>query len=207
LSTIGSSSRTAGHKRSNNMSGGALKRTSAGGHGRAERTRQKLLRAFVDLVMTRGSLQISPADVAARAGVRRSTLYTHFGGRLELLEASLMGPCTALAGAVRVGSSPSELLPLLHHLQSQSARTGALLRDPLNSLWAKCLARAIATTLREDRSGVRHRPTIPHQLLAPVLAEVQLAIIRCWLENPAGVNAEMLAATLSASTRRLLSGG
>ena len=177
-----------------------------GRQGRAERTRERLLQSFVELVVTRGSTQISPADVAACAGVGRSTLYTHFGGRLELLEASLAGPCSALAAAVRVGSSSADLLPLLQHLRSQSTRSGALFRDPIYSVWANCLARAISARLRQDSPRVRRRPTIPRQLLAPVLAELQLAIIRCWLGDPSGVSTEAVADSLTSSTQRLLAG-
>lgn len=174
--------------------------------GRAERTRQQLLRSFVELVVSRGSTQISPAEVAACAGVGRSTLYTHFSGRKELLEASLAGPCGALAAAVRAGSASSDLLPLLQHLRSQSARSKVLFRDPIYSLWAKCLTRAISTSLRHDSNRVQRRPTIPRQLLAPVLAEVQLAIIRCWLVDPSSVSTEAIAETLTSSAQRLLAG-
>jgi AcrR family transcriptional regulator len=174
---------------------------------RAARTRQRLLSAFVELVVSRGSTRISPADVAARAGVGRSTLYTHFGGRLELLDASLVGPCTALARSVLLGSSASELLPLLRHLRDQSARRQVLFGDPLYSVWAKRLTRAIAASLRQDVNRARRRPAIPSQLLAPVLAELQLAIIRCWLADPSRANAETVAATLTASAHGILMGG
>jgi AcrR family transcriptional regulator len=179
-------------------------RNSISRRGRAQRTRQQLLRAFVELVVSRGSTQISPAEVAARAGVGRSTLYTHFAGRRELLEASLARPCGALAASVRAGSASSDLLPLLQHLRSQSARSKVLFRDPFYSLWAKCLARAISVSLRQDANHVRRRPTIPRQLVAPVVAEVQLAIIRCWLVDPSAVSTEGVAETLTSSTQRLL---
>ena len=184
-------------------------RDSASHGGRAGRTREQLLRAFIGLVVSRGSTQVSPADVAACAGVGRSTLYTHFGGRRELLEASLVGPCTVLAGTVRAASSSSDLLPLLRHLRSQSARSRATFRDPRDpflSLWTRCLTRALRERLRHDPDRMSHRPTIPRQWLAPVLAEVQLAIIRTWLVDPSGASTEAVADALISTTRRLLCG-
>jgi len=179
---------------------------SSGRRARAQRTRERLLKAFVELVVTRGSVHISPADVAARAGVGRSTLYTHFGGRQGLLEASLAGPCRALAASVRAGSSSTDLLPLLQHLRSQSTRGETLFHDSFYSVWAGCLARAFSVRLHQDSNRVWHRPTIPRRLLAPVLAEVQLAIIRCWLGNPSGISTEAVADSLILSTQRLLAG-
>src|SRR5262249_42797811 len=110
---------------------------------RAERTREKLLAAFIELALTRGYARLSPNDVAARAGVGRSTLYTPFGGLLELLEASLARPCAALAASVRTEPPSDALLQLLGHFRAQWGRNAAFFREPIYSLWSKCLARAI----------------------------------------------------------------
>lgn len=49
-------------------------------------TRQRLLRAAVE-VFGRGSVMTTPVDaVAAAAGVSKATLFFHFGSRLDLLE-------------------------------------------------------------------------------------------------------------------------
>jgi AcrR family transcriptional regulator len=171
---------------------------------RSERTRQKLLNAFVELVLSRGYLRVHPADVAARAGVGRSTLYTHFSGVLQLLEASLERHCSKLATTVRVQTSASDLLPLLSHYREQSHRNAAFFSDPIRSLWSNCLARSIARSLRQDPDRARHRPAIPREMLASVLADLQLAIICRWVAAPAAISAETVAATLIASARHLV---
>lgn len=171
---------------------------------RTERTREALLRSFTELVLTRGYEQLSVNDVAARAGIGRSTLYTHFAGLTRMLEASLEGPCTVLAGSVRLGSSPEALVPLLQHFQAESNRNPAFFREPIRSLWSRRLARTIAATLRRDPERSRHCPAIRRDLLPAVLAELQLAIICQWLANPSSLNAAAIAHTLSTSTRRLL---
>ncbi len=173
---------------------------------RSKRTREKLLKAFADVVLTRGYVRVRTADVAARAGVGRSTLYTHFSGVLPLLEASLERPCTRLAAAARVGAAASDLLPLLNHFREQWHRNAVFFREPIRSLWSICLARAIARSLRHDPGRMRHRPAIPRELLGSVLADLQIAIICRWLAGPAGTRAETIAATLVASSRRLIMG-
>ncbi len=164
------------------------------------------MQAFAAVVLTRGYEGLRPADVAARAGVGRSTFYTHFAGVLPLLEASLERPCAALAAAVRVQAKGSDLLPLLNHFREQWHRNAVFFREPIRSLWANCLARAIVSSLRYDPGRMRHHPAIPRELLGSVLADLQVAIICRWLARPSGASAEQIAATLVASSRRLVMG-
>jgi AcrR family transcriptional regulator len=175
---------------------------------RAQRTREKLLRAFVELFHARGFQHVSARDIAARAGVGRSTLYTHFGGPLEVLEASFEGACRMLADAVRVDTPSARLVPLLEHFRSQWHHNRDLFQEPIRSIWSRCLARAISDTLRHDPNRARHRPALPREWLAPALADLQLAIIRRWLAEPlaSAASASEVAVTLGASSRRLVTG-
>ena len=173
---------------------------------RAESTRDKLLRSFVSLVLDRGYEQLSVYEVVTLAGVGRSTFYTHFRGLRELLEVSLERPCIGLAASVHLRASPSDLIPLLDHFRAQSRTNSVFFRDPIRSIWSRCLARAIAVAVRGDPSRYQHRPVIPRELLAPVLAELQLAIINRWVTSRPSVSAEAIASALSASTHRLITG-
>jgi AcrR family transcriptional regulator len=183
-------------------------RSSFGPQPRTRRTREKLLRAFNELALTRGFAALPAGDIAACAGVGRSTLYVHFRGPLQLFEASLERLCLILAAAVRVDSPSSNLVPLLRHIRGQCARNPVLLEEPRYSIWSKSLARAITATLRRDPHRARHRPALPREWLAPVLAELMLAIIRRWLACP-DANAESagtIAAMLTAAAQRLIVG-
>jgi AcrR family transcriptional regulator len=172
---------------------------------RSQRTREKLVNAFVELVLTRGYERVCPADVAARAGVGRSTFYNHFSGVLALLETTLERPSRRLASAVRVRSAASDLVPLLQHFREQSAgRNPTFFCEPIRSLWSSCLARAIAQSLRRDPDRARHRPAIPRDMLSSVLAELQIAIICRWVAAPEATSVETIAASLTASARALV---
>ena len=173
---------------------------------RGERTRDRLLGSLIELVLDQGYEHLSVHEVVTVAGVARSTFYTHFRGLLELLEVSLERPCMALAASVRLRASPSDLVPLLIHFRAQSRSNSVFFRDPIRSIWSRCLARAIAVAVRGDPSRPQHRPVIPHELLAPVLAELQLAIINRWVTSRPAVSAEAIAVALSASTQRLITG-
>jgi AcrR family transcriptional regulator len=180
-------------------------RSSLRPQDRARRTRERLIRAFNELFLSRGFEQVSAQEIALHAGVGRSTLYTHFNGPLEVLEASLEGICRILAAAVRADSPSSRLVPLLEHLRSQWHRNRGFFEEPIRSVMSRCLARAISAALLTDPGRTRHRPALSREWLAPVLADLQLAIIRRWLTGQQA-SAAALAATLTASTQRLVSG-
>jgi AcrR family transcriptional regulator len=59
------------------------------GDRRARRSRAALTAAFTDLALERGYSGFGVNDVAERAAVGRSTLYTHFSGMDDLLAKSL----------------------------------------------------------------------------------------------------------------------
>jgi AcrR family transcriptional regulator len=164
----------------------------------------KLVRAFAELALSRGYEQLTPGDVAARAGVGRSTLYTHFTGLPRILEASLDRPCATLAASILASALADELVPLLRHFHSQRYHNAVFFRDPIRSVWSACLARAIAAKLRGTPNGHPGRPCIPREMLAPVLAEMQLAIICRWLTQAPSLSAEVVALALTASAQRII---
>lgn len=109
--------------------------------------------------------------------------------------------------AVRVRTAARDLLPLLIHFREQSHFNPVFFSEPIRSLWTNCLARSIARSLRQDPDRTRHRPAIPREMLGPVLAELQIAIICRWVAAPAATSAETIAATLTESARRLVMTG
>ena len=195
-------------KATRSCAAGVVMRNTLRPQSRAQRTREKLLRAFIELGSSRAFTKMSARDIAACAGVGRSTLYTHFGGPLELLEATLEESflCHVLAAAVRLDTPSSRLVPLLAHFRSQWHRNGMFFEEPIYSIWSRCLARAISSALRRDPNRARHRLAIPREWLAPALADLQLAIIRRWLADPKtrAASAEVVAAALTATTQRLV---
>jgi len=58
---------------------------------RVQRTRQRLHEAFISLILERGYDAVTVRDVVHRAGVGRSTFYTHFADLEELLVSRASG--------------------------------------------------------------------------------------------------------------------
>ena len=123
-----------------------------------------------------------------------------------MLEAGLELPCTVLAASVRSGSPAGDLAALMRHFQHHWGRTRAFFCEPILSLWVRRLSRDIALSLRRDPDYSRHRPVVVRESLAPLLADLQLTIVRRWLLAGGTISPESIARTMKAVTGRLLYG-
>ena len=74
---------------------------------RIDRTRGALLQAFIGLLIADGFESITVAALAQHANVGRSTFYTHFRSREDILRVSLTMPSLPLARLVGHASAPS----------------------------------------------------------------------------------------------------
>src|ERR1019366_193000 len=168
---------------------------------RIERTRQALMRALVDLLLSEDLESITIASIVARADVGRSTFYTHFRGRDDILKASLSFPSAPLA---RIVGEPVEvvvLLPLLAHFREQRRLARAFTQGPLRRLWVRRLAELIEPDLSALALRLRARPLLPVALASLEVAELRIALIVQWLASRDPVPPEAVAEALIALTR------
>ena len=128
---------------------------------RAQRTRQALKLAFIELVLTRGYEELTAAEISRRANVGRSTFYLHYPSKESLLAESMRNPSTPMAACVGGDLTPQQLVPLLDHFREQRAVNRAFFAYPIRSLWVKSLAALIESrlTLVARTSGILRKPT------------------------------------------------
>lgn len=171
---------------------------------RTQRTRQALLSAFVELVLTRGYLAVSAGEIARKANVGRSTFYLHYAGKDALLKESLETPSRALAGCVGGKLTPEQLTRLLEHFREQRAVNRVFFEDPIRTFWIRCVATCIEPYLARQQPGGM-RPRMPRSLVALMIAEMQIALITHWITRRVSVSSDVIGAALMASTRAMVS--
>jgi AcrR family transcriptional regulator len=169
---------------------------------RVQRTRQALMSAFIELVLTRGYEALTAGDISRKANVGRSTFYLHYTNKAALLAESMRNPSSRMAACVDGNVTPQQLLPLLEHFRQQRSVNRTFFADPIRSLWVKSLAALIEPRLAKT-SGIRL--DLPRSLVALMIAEMQIALITHWLTCGSTPKAELIAATLVANTRAMLS--
>jgi len=159
---------------------------------RARRTRAAIVTAFNQLLFVKGYDDITPAEVAERADVGRSTFYEHYSGKNDILAQSLAGILRPIARAGLTAAPEPALTTVIEHFWTSRRFASALLageaRPVVNSLLRDMVAEEIA--------DAQPAASIPVFLLATHLANGHLALIEEWLTGRHGCPAPRLAETL-----------
>jgi AcrR family transcriptional regulator len=163
---------------------------------RAARSRELLLRAFRDLVLRQPYESLSVADVAAQAGVGRSTLYQHFAGKNALLAASIAHPLAGLARLVEAEAEPAHLVPLLEHFWGNRALARAVFTGHARRVATQVLVTLIEQRLTARGFARRGALILPMRLAAVQLADMMLAPIIAWLLGESRSTPQVLAGAL-----------
>jgi AcrR family transcriptional regulator len=159
--------------------------------------------AFIELVLTRGYEGLTAEDISRKANVGRSTFYLHYASKAALLTESMRNPSNQMAACVDGILTPQQLVPLLDHFREQRTVNRTFFADPIRSLWVQSLAALIEPRLAARTGG--SRSDLPRSLVALMIAEMQIALITHWLTCKSALKAELIAATLIANTRAMLS--
>ena len=171
---------------------------------RTERTRQALMGACVALLLSEGLEILTVGRIVEHANVGRSTFYTHFRGRDDILGATMVRPSGPLADIVDRDVGPATLLPLLAHLLGQRRLSRVFFTGPLRRVWVNCLAGMIEPRLVSLAPRSRARPLLPLPLVALEVAEVQIGLVSHWLAGRQAARPEAVALALIASTRAVV---
>jgi AcrR family transcriptional regulator len=172
---------------------------------RVDRTRAALMRAFVDLMLSQELETITVGSIVERANVGRSTFYTHFRGRQDILKASLEFPSLPLARAATEDVGEDSLLGLLAHFRQQRRLARAFTSGAMRQLWVHRLAELIEPRLAALARRPPARPLLPSSLAALAIAELQIGFIVHWLASHAPPSPEATADALIAASRGVVS--
>jgi AcrR family transcriptional regulator len=148
---------------------------------RVERTRNALMNAFVELLLSQGYATLSVERIAARADVGRSTFYMHFKSREDMLKQALQRPSAPLAAVVDGSITAEALVPQLVHFVEQRRKNRVFFESPVRELWVKCLADMIEPRLANLSRKRRGSPVLPLAMIAAQIADAQVSLVSKWL--------------------------
>lgn len=168
---------------------------------RVRRTRSAIVSAFNRLILEGGYASVTPAGIAAAAGVGRSTFYEHFGGVDDVLGQTLASIFSPLAAGCLEDTMPEQASRALEHFWRNRRLGRALLSGPAYRVVLRAFAAEFESALaRLPGSRVRHHSLKP-ELIALQLAAGQLALIDAWLMGRSGHSPAQIARALHASGR------
>ena len=155
---------------------------------RVQRTRAALLAAFNKLFLEHGYEALTPAQIAAEAGVGRSTFfYEHHPVKEALLRHSVTPFLQPLADAA-VGRETPSLTSAVHHCWQNRRLATRLLADRPSRVIRDHLVELTTRAMRTTGAS----NDIPLSLLATGLAGAQLALLEAWLSGRHACTAEQL---------------
>jgi AcrR family transcriptional regulator len=161
---------------------------------RVQKTRQLLHRALATLIREKPYESISVRDILDRANVGRSTFYTHFRDKDELLVSAIHD----LLASVRSDRTPSPAkccermisfsLPIFEHIDQHrrtgDAAIGAKDRARLHDYLREVLAKLIADDMAKGLPGPRQAAgRIPPGLLVDYLSSTFVLVLNWWVES------------------------
>lgn len=149
-------------------------------------TRETVQRAFVGLLFQRRYDSIRVGDIITAAGVGRSTFYTHFKSKDEVLLSAIEPILIALADGAAGLAHASSLAAVLEHVWEQRAMGRLIFTPELLPRLQRKLAAMIADRLEGDDAA----------MIATGLAAAQLAMLQLWVTGGAPSSAQALAAIL-----------
>lgn len=165
---------------------------------RRRRTRKALQQAFVALFFEHGFDEIGITDIAARAGVGRSTLYEHYRGKDELLLDTVRHPFDRLAVVVDADVATADVAAALRHFWDNRANARSLRRESSRRALARVYARLVAARLAKRAEAGAATPR-----MAAIVAEAQLGVLLGWLAGDIDATPEQLAGALVRMVRGL----
>jgi AcrR family transcriptional regulator len=180
---------------------------------RIQRTHEVLHRALISLIVEKSYEVITVQDIIDRANVGRSTFYTHYVGKQDLLRAGLKHLKEQLLAhqkAARTMKGPSKhrvfafSAALFEHVDSYrpvyhaivGRQSGTIVMSELRAQLAELVQNDLKTLSPKDRST-----DVPHNALIHFVVGALLSVITWWLDersklSPAEANAVFRRLTL-----------
>ena len=163
---------------------------------RAQRTREQLQKALIELISERRYDAITIQDIVDRAEVGRTTFYQYYDSKDDLF----MSCHEAIVNEFRAGplsphplsreellspEAPSKMIAAYRHLEEARARLYPIFQGKDGPLILRRMrdrsAQEIETNLRA--AFAEADCTVPLDILANYLAGAQIALIQWWLEK------------------------
>jgi AcrR family transcriptional regulator len=163
-----------------------------------ERTRQFLLNALIDLIVEKGYEKVTVQDIIDRANVGRTTFYSHFQGKEDLL-LSGFERFNHLFENFRSESSPEKSvldfsLVLFRHADEQRQAFKALYGKQARGVVSYHFEQALIAYLKEgfQATFLKKKQIVPWDVFVQYLSSTFLGLLTWWLDNDISYSAEQM---------------
>jgi AcrR family transcriptional regulator len=165
---------------------------------RVQRTIRALREALLDLIIEKSYEDVTIQDIIDRANVGRSTFYSHFYDKEQLLlgcigwlrqsltEQRAASPETDGSAGFRFGFS----LAMLKHVQANERLYRATVGRDSGTLVLHHVQRMIAELAEEEMARLNQSWMLPRQVLLAYIVHTYMALLQWWIEHDSARSAE-----------------
>ncbi len=166
---------------------------------RVQRTRKLLEEALVTLIEQKGYDAITVQDIIDEANLGRSTFYTHYIDKDDLLKRSMSGLVHSMMGHLGRSDTPEDehrgrllsTLPLFRHVKKRYRLYKAMLGGRGIDMVIKAVRHHLAEHIQEQIEKTDpKKDAVPPPVTAAFLAGAVLTLLTYWLDNKMPYTAE-----------------
>jgi AcrR family transcriptional regulator len=169
--------------------GGQMKSKQDKQDRRSQRTRRLVSAAMIDLLREKRYDAITVQDLLDRADIGRSTFYTHYFDKQDVLASLIEQLLETVRKPLSLKDAGQGIVPSLalfrlayqhQHQQLQAilhGHAGEMLWETMQTALCRTIEQALATAGAESRS-----PSVPLALVSEYLAGAFLTLFKWWLE-------------------------
>lgn len=180
---------------------------------RVRRTRSLLHEALFGLIGEKDYDRIPVSEILRRANIGRSTFYTHFRDKDDLLASAIQQKLQLMRAAGPASTLPNERLvgfsrAVFEHIDANRAAGGARMGRRGRAILHEHFRRVLACWIRDEmartpRVRARSSGGIPMELLAQHVASTFVLVLNWWVDadcvsSPADADAQFRALVLPA---------
>ncbi len=158
------------------------------------RTKNRLKSALLELIARRNYDEITVEEIADLAQIGRSTFYSHFSSKEELLFAGFDYWVLSLAQPLRASASPKRFqfsLPMLHHIRAQKHFFQATVERSASGGVRRKTTALIAEVARRELERIEpSREPASREAQAHTVAGAFLGLVSWWLASGDRMTAE-----------------
>lgn len=177
---------------------------------RTVQTRQRIDRAFVELLAKRAYGSIRVSDITRKARVGRATFYAHHASKDELLRSQLRRIVWPMIRSTPGGACPVDATLFIAHVQTASVLYRSLMSSPNAGTAPRIIREALEQHIGhslsrdcEQQSSDAIGSDLQNAIVARCVASSLISVIECALERQANESPE----TLQTFFSRLVGGG
>lgn len=166
---------------------------------RKERTRQSLFRALVELIVDQGYDSVSIEAICLRAGVGRSTFYTHFRSKDDLASLGIEASIRSIFSAVKLPTAGARgfsfCLPLFRQALAHPVESRVLFDSAEQGAIRQGVRRVVEARLREELAAIltgcrEARVVVNLDFTVQFLVGAFMTVVGWWLAGGSSLSPE-----------------